>query len=140
MSRWRLSVGRSPDQTYIDMQAITRLSHFLHGSTAVPSLSAVDRQVLERFLAHLSTDPRSQHSRSRDIGSLNAFLDAIRRHGWDQTLPTSATFYPDDYPRPDKRLPRGLAEHIMAQVEGAANLELWHNPEGRLLSVILRGQ
>ena len=136
-ARWRLSVGRGPNQTYIDVQAITRLSRFLHGSTAVPSLSAVDRQVLERYLAHLSTDPRSPHSRSRDIGSLNAFLDAIRRHGWDQTLPTSAMFYPDDYPRPDKRLPRGLAEHIMAQVEGAENLELWHNPEGRLLSVIL---
>ena len=65
-ARWRLSVGRGPNQTYIDVQAITRLSRFLHGSTAVPSLSAVDRQVLERYLAHLSTGPRSQHSRSRD--------------------------------------------------------------------------
>jgi integrase len=52
-------------------------------------------------------------------------------------LPTNAAFYPDDFPKPDKRLPRGLAEHIMAQVEQPANLDRWNHPESRLLTVIL---
>ncbi len=53
------------------------------------------------------------------------------------TLPVNATFYPDDLPRPPKRLPRGLAEHVMAQVEQPANLDRWRNPEERLLTLIL---
>jgi integrase len=64
-------------------------------------------------------------------------LDAIRRHEWDTSLPKNAAFYPDDFPKPDKRLPRGLAEHIMAQVEQPANLDRWNHPESRLLTVIL---
>ncbi|WP_239657244.1 hypothetical protein [Mycobacterium riyadhense] len=70
-------------------------------------MDGITRPLLERYLADLATDPRAQHSRSRDIGSLSAFLDAIRRHEWDPALPTAAVFYPDDFPKPDKRLPRG---------------------------------
>jgi integrase len=137
-ARWRLSIGRSPIQTYIDVQAVTRLASFLESPPVnVTSLTCLDRAMLERYLADLATDTRALHTRSRDISSLGAFLDAIRRHEWDRTLPASATFYPDDFPKPEKRLPRGLAEHIMAQVEQPANLDRWHNPEARLLTVIL---
>jgi integrase len=137
-ARWRLSIGRSPIQTYIDVQAVTRLASFLESPpVSVTSLTCLDRAMLERYLADLATDTRALHTRSRDISSLGAFLDAIRRHEWDRTLPASATFYPDDFPKPEKRLPRGLAEHIMAQVEQPANLDRWHNPEARLLTVIL---
>jgi hypothetical protein len=55
--------------------------------------------------------------RGGHIGLLNAFFTAVRGFGWDETLPASATFFPEDYPRPPSRLPRYLAEHIMAQVE-----------------------
>jgi integrase len=137
-ARWRLSIGRSPNQTFIDVQAITRLARFLETPPVdVTSLAGLDRVTLERYLADLATDPRALHSRSRDISSLGAFLDAIRRHEWDHSLPASAAFYSDDFPRPNKRLPRGLAEHIMGQVEQPANLDRWHNPESRLLTVIL---
>jgi integrase len=137
-ARWRLSIGRSPNQTFIDVQAITRLARFLETPPVdVTSLAGLDRVTLERYLADLATDPRALHSRSRDISSLGAFFDAIRRHEWDHGLPASAAFYPDDFPKPNKRLPRGLAEHIMGQVEQPANLDRWHNPESRLLTVIL---
>ena len=135
-ARWRLSIGRSPIQTYIDVQAMTRLARFLE-TADVTSLAGLDRATLERYLADLSTDPRALHTRSRDISSLGAFLDAIRRHEWDHSLPTNAAFYPDDFPKREKRLPRGLAEHIMAQVEQPENLDKWHNPEARLLTVVL---
>ena len=137
-ARWRLSIGRSPNQTYIDVQAVTRLARYLESPPVnITSLGGIDRATLERYLADLSTDPRALHSRSRDISSLGAFLDAIRRNEWDHDLPASAAFYPDDFPKPEKRLPRGLAEHIMAQVEQPANLDRWNNPESRLLTIIL---
>ena len=136
--RWRLSVGRSPNQVYVDTQAVSRLARFLESPAVnVTGLAGVDRATLERYLAVLSTDPRAQRSRSRDISSLGAFLDAVRRHDWDRDLPASAAFYPDDFPKPDKRLPRGLAENIMAQVKQPANLDRWNNPESRLVTVIL---
>jgi integrase len=137
-ARWRLSIGRSPIQTYVDIQAVTRLAWFLASPPVnVTSLAGLDRAMLERYLADLATDTRASRSRSRDISSLGAFLDAIRRHEWDPGLPASAAFYPDDFPKPEKRLPRGLAEHVMAQVEQPANLDRWHNPESRLLTVVL---
>ncbi len=137
-ARWRLSIGRSPIQTYVDVQAVTRLARFLEASPVnITNLAGVDRVTLERYLADLAADTRALGSRSRDISSLGAFLDAIRRHGWDRDLPASAAFYPDDFPKREKRLPRGLAEHVMAQVEQPANLDRWHNPESRLLTVIL---
>ncbi len=137
-ARWRLSIGRSPIQAYIDVQAVTRLAQFLASPQVdVTGLAGLDRALLERYLADLATDPRAVRSRSRDISSISAFLDAVRRHEWDTRLPAGAAFYPDDFPKPEKRLPRGLAEHIMAQVEQPSNLDRWHNPDSRLLTVIL---
>ncbi len=137
-ARWRLSIGRSPIQTYIDVQAVTRLARFLESPPVnITSLVRLDRLTLERHLADLATDTRALGSRNRDISSLGAFLDAIRRHEWDRSLPASAAFYPDDFPKREKRLPRGLAEHVMAQVERPANLDRWNNPESRLLTIIL---
>ncbi|MER5219355.1 tyrosine-type recombinase/integrase [Streptomyces flaveus] len=136
--RWRLSIGRSVNQAVIDILALNCFSGFLADPrVAADKLARVDRTMLERYLADLALDPRSTHSRGRDIGSLNAFFNAVRRHGWDPSLPANATFYPDDFPRPDKRLPRALAEHVMAQVEKPANLDRWHNPDGRVLTLIL---
>ena len=61
-------------------------------------LAGLDRQLLERYLADLATDPRAPHSRSRDISSLNAFLDAIRRHHWDHTSPPAPRSTPTTSP------------------------------------------
>lgn len=97
----------------------------------------LDRELLERYLADLAQDPRAVRSRCRDIGSLNAFLHAVRWHGWETSPPANATFYPYDYPQPAKRLPRGLAEHVMAQLEQPSNLDRWHNADGRVLTMLL---
>ena len=137
-ARWRLSIGRSPSQASIDTRAITRFAQYLASPQAgITGLAGIDRAALERYLADLATDTRAQHSRSRDISSLGAFLDAIRRHEWDTSLPAGAAFYPDDFPKPQKRLPRALAEHVMTQVEQPGNLDRWHHPEGRLVTLIL---
>ena len=64
-ARWRLSIGRSPIQTYIDVQAVTRLARFLESAPVnVTGLADVDRTTLERYLADLSTDTRAPRSRA----------------------------------------------------------------------------
>lgn len=139
-ARWRLSTGTGVGQTGLDAMALARLGVFLNDRTiAVTALTGIDRPLLERYLAHLALDPRSVRSRNRDIGSLNAFFQAIRRHGWDPTLPASAAFYPEDLGKLPARLPRALAEHVMAQLEQSANLDRWTTPDARLLTVILMG-
>jgi integrase len=136
--RWRLSSGRSVTTIYRGLWAVTRLARFLASpSVGVIALSQVTREVLERYLAHLAADPRAVRSRAHDVGMVNAFLQAIRQHGWDDTLPATAAFYPEDYPAFDYRLPRALAEHVMAQVEQPKNLDRWPSLEGRLLTLML---
>ena len=67
-ARWRLSIGRSPNQTYIDVQAVTRLAGFLASPpVTITNLAGINRAVLERYHADLSTDSRALRSRSSDI-------------------------------------------------------------------------
>lgn len=65
------------------------------------------------------------------------FFQAIRQHGWDDSLPTSAAFFTGDFPRRRQRITRYLAEYVMAQVEQPANLDRWRYPEGRLVTLIM---
>jgi len=137
-TRWRLATGLGPQQAGNGVLAITRLSAFLGSTEAnVARLADIDRALLERHLADLHHHLAGRTSHARHIGQLNAFFDAIRRHGWDDTLPTTAVFHAEDYPKQTARLPRALSEHVMAQVENPANLDRWDNPAYRLITVIL---
>jgi integrase len=136
--RWRLSRGLSVTTVSHDLGAVSRFARFLASpSVGVAALSQLTREVLERYLAHLATDPRAARSRAKDVGAVNTFLRAIRQHGWDDTLPATAAFYPEDFPAFDYRLPRALAEHVMAQVEQPTNLDRWPSPDGRLVTLLL---
>jgi integrase len=119
--------------------AITRFGQFLtHPQVGVDRLVDIDRGLLERYLADLHQALAGKTAHKQHIGSLNAFFQAIRRHGWDNSLPPSAMFFLDDYPkRTHGRLPRALAEQVMAQVENPANLDRWDDPARRLITVIL---
>src|ERR1039457_1579459 len=55
----------------------------------------------------------------------------------DGTLPASTQFFAEDYPKDGERLPRALAEHVMAQLEHPGNLSRWDDPARRLITVIL---
>jgi len=73
----------------------------------------------------------------RDGGGLSGFLKTIRRHSWDGTLPATTAIYPEDFPARGALLPRGLAAHVMAQVEQPASLGRQDNPAYRLVTLIL---
>ncbi len=137
--RWRLSAGTSGSYAALIVRALIRLAHFLATATEVAGLAELSREVLERYLAWLAADGLSTRSHTKDLGVVRVFLDAIRQHGWDQTLPASAVIYPEDFPEPPRRLPRFLAEHVMAQVEHPDSLDRWPEAAGRLLTVILIG-
>jgi site-specific recombinase XerD len=120
------------------VRVIQRFSAFLASpGVAAGSLPRVDRPLLERYLADLHHELRGRKAHTRHISALNVFLRAIRQHGWDPTLPGGAVFYPEDYPRQAERLPRALAEQVMAQLEQPGNLGRCDNPAYRLITLIL---
>jgi integrase len=136
--RWRLSCGISGNQAHWDLAALTWFAAFL--ASAAPgatSLAQVDRALLERYLAALHADLAGSERHSRYITQLGLFFQALRQHQWDTSLPASAVFFPEDRPKQSRRLPRALSEHVMAQLETPANLDLWPDPAHRLATVIL---
>jgi integrase len=136
--RLRLAAGLNVETVVGNVQALTRFSQFL--TTTAPhivGLPAIDRPLLERYLAWLATTAGGPSTKSRHIGGVHLFLQAIRQHGWDDTLPTTATFFASDHPPRPPRLTRRLAEHVMAQIEHPANLDRWPTRDARLITLIL---
>lgn len=137
-TRWRLTCGLSLATVGAGLAAVTRFAAFLaRPELGVTGLAKVNRAMLERYLAELHGLGGSTHHHQRIIGQLGIFLTDIRRHHWDTTLPTDAVLFTEDVPRETKRLPRALAEHVMAQVEDPANLDRWQDPAYRLITLIL---
>jgi integrase len=135
--RLRLISGLNVETVVGNLQALTRFSQFLATATAIGALADIDRALLERFLAWLAAQPGGPVTKSRHIGGVQLFFDAIRRHRWDNQLPTTAVFFTEDYPKRPPRMTRHLAEHVMNQIEQPANLDRWPSPEGRLVTIIL---
>jgi hypothetical protein len=137
-ARWRLATGQVAEAAGLGTQAITRFGEFLASPTAsVDSLDQLDRAVLERYLAHLHAKFSGRSVHRHMIGQLNLFFTAIRQHGWDTTLPTTAMFFTEDLPQDRQWLPRALSDHVMTQLERPDNLDQWNVPEYRLVPLIL---
>jgi integrase len=137
-ARLRLCSGLSAGTVARDILALTRFSEFLAAAApAVDALAGVDRPLLERYLGWLATQPYGPTVAEDAISGLQVFFQAIRQHGWDDTLPTTATFFTGDSPPRPPRVTRHLAEHVMAQVELPASLDRWPTPDGRLVTMIL---
>ena len=136
-TRWRISAGTSMSACYQGIRAVTRFSAFA-ARAGVQGPHQADRDLLERYLASLHRELAGNARELRgSVGELSTFLLAIRRHGWEPSLPATAMIFPEDYPKPARPLPRALAAHVMAQVEDPANLDRWASPAYRLITVIL---
>ena len=136
--RWRLGTGICAGQAHKCVSALTRFGRFLATPAGgVDAVGQIERGVLERYLAELQSCGHGAKSHGELIGLVNAFFQAIRQHGWDASLPANAMFFAEDYPKRPQRLPRALAEHVMAQVERTDNLDRWPEPAGRLVTLIL---
>ena len=136
-TRWRISQGLSANHVGSGVNALARFAGFLaRPEIDVQRLDQINRSVLERYLAELSALGATEHH-GRLVGLLAAFLKDIRRHRWDTSLPTDAIIFGEDFPQQPKRLPRALAEHVMAQLENPDNLARWRDPAYRLITLIL---
>ena len=135
--RLRLCSGLSAATAVASVQALTHFSEFLAAAAPGADLALIDRPLLERYLAWLAARPAGPATRGRWISGLHQFFQAIRRYGWDETLPATAGLFAGDCPPRPPRLTRHLAEYIMAQVEEPANLSRWPDPATRLVTLIL---
>jgi site-specific recombinase XerD len=135
-TRLRLASGLSIGAARAGVDALNCFSAFLT-QTGVDALADVDRPMLERFLAHVSSQPGGHGMKKTRIGGLNLFFQHIRQNGWDDTLPGTAAFYVGDVPPMPAQIDRRLAEYVMAQIEAPANLARWPDPAGRLVTLVL---
>src|SRR2546430_5746869 len=137
-ARRQLTTGLSVATTHNGVRAVTWFAGWLsRPQVAVDRLAEVDRAVLERFLADLRTELGGRRRHADFVAGVGGFLRAIRQNGWDDTLAAGAQMFPDDYPKPSPRLPRGLPASVLAQVESPANLDRWTDPANRLITLIL---
>jgi len=135
--RWRLSTGLGLEAGGgRPVVVLTRFAGFL-AVIGVERIEQVDRSVLERYLADLRSDSLHAQRRGTHIGLLNRFFATVRQHRWETNLPADATFFAEDYPQREERLPRSLAEHVMAQLEDPDNLARFADPAHRLITIIL---
>ena len=135
-TRLRLTSGLSIGAARGGVDALTCFSTFLT-LAGVDTLADVDRPLLERYLAHVTSQPGGHGMKKTRIGGLNLFFQNIRQNGWDDTLPGTAAFYPGDIPPVPEQVDRRLAEYVMTQIEAPANLDRWPSPAGRLVTLIL---
>ena len=133
-ARWQLAGGLSSGEVTSGTRAVTRLATFL-AAAGITGPDMVSREALERFLASLTV--LTVTHRHGVISQVSTFLQAVRQHGWEEALPAGAMIFREDYPKKPARLPRALAEHVMAQVEDPASLARCPDPAVRLVTVIL---
>jgi len=134
--RWRLSAGLGLEAARRGLRALTRFTRFCDRA-GVTGLAGIDRPMLERYLADLHAELGGSQRENDHIGQLSSLFQAIRAHRWNDSLPATAMFFAEDHPQRPQRLPRALAEQVMAQVEHPDNLDRWDNPAYRLVTLIL---
>jgi site-specific recombinase XerD len=136
--RWRLSSGIGAGSATKAAITITHFSAFLASpAVKVDRLAQVDRAVLERYLADLHVELAGRKVHRERVGQVHLFLQAIRRHAWDDSLPANAMLHSEDFPKQGQMLPRALAEHVLTQLEDPRNLDQWNDPARRLITLIL---
>jgi integrase len=135
--RHRLAVGLKPGSPARGARVLAHFGSWLAGQDENASIETVTRPLLERYLAALHAELGGRKLQREHIENLNGFLTAVRQHEWDPALPAGAMIFPEDYPKRGERLPRALAEHVMAQIEDPASLGRWTDPGRRLITLIL---
>lgn len=137
--RWRLSTGLSITQAGKDVLGLRRFAAFLADThTACPTPAALDRELIERYLAWLALTRPIAKGRSGEIGSLAGLLRATQQHRWLDDVPATAVVFAEDYPRQPEAPSRALSGYVMSQLESEANLARFAETRFRLLTELLQ--
>lgn len=87
-ARLRLSTGLTVSTVQNDLLGLTRFSTFLaECAPETHALSNIDRALLERYLAWLTTESIGPGAKEDAVTAPGAFFQAIRQHTWDMSLP-----------------------------------------------------
>ena len=122
-ARLRLGSGKAFGTVQVDSRAMVWFSRYLTTCAgADATVSAVTRELLERYLVFITGSHLQPHTSSTYITCLRGFLDTCRRHDWLAGLAPTAVLYNDDLPTRPPPLPRFIAEFVMTQLENPANL------------------
>ena len=138
--RSRLSAGLSWASLSRDRIAIVDLSSFLHRvHPGAATAGVLDREMLERWLAHLVTVYPHVRTRDATMGAVRKFLVQAQQHEWMPGLPTRAVIHGSDRPRRPEQLARYLSEHVMSQLEDEANLSRFADARFAMMTRIIMG-
>jgi integrase len=99
---------------------------------------AIDRQLLEGYLAHVRSLPYSDYEREHRLVSLDTML-SLARALEIESFATSACYLRGELAqRTTKRLPRFYDEHVAAQFDDPANLARLTDPAARIGFLVMR--
>jgi site-specific recombinase XerD len=121
-ARWRLATGCAFTTIAAGALALSRFSRFLTEVSSDADESAIDRPLLESYLAWLAGSGLASNTRLQSVVFLRSFLEENRRFLWLADVPSRAAIYHDDMPRPGRPTPRFVTETVMAQIESESNL------------------
>ncbi len=137
--RWRLSTGTSEGAVASNLFAVTRFCKFLQEACQpMPGPWALDRQLIERYLAWLAVNCPDPNSRRKDLGGFAAFLRTLQQHRWAPDLSPGAMIFNEDYPDMPAPKARALTEFVASQLERESNLARFEDPRLRLLTELLQ--
>ncbi len=138
-ARWRLGAAtKSPAGVQRTTGALRRFCRWAAATGVLPEPGALTRRLLEDFLADLRCAPGIGEARRRSvIVDLKVFLDDVRMHHWEPSLPVTAVFHRGELPKAPAALPRYIEEFVMGQLETDAALERLPDQTTRTLVRVL---
>lgn len=137
--RWRLSTGSSAGVVASNLYALTRFCRFLEETgRGVPTPAALDRPIIEEYLAWVAVRCPDPNTRRKDLGGLASFLRTLQQHRWAPNLSPEAILFKEDYPPMPAPKARALSEFVASQLELESNLSRFEEPRFRVLTEILQ--
>lgn len=138
--RLRLTAGLAITTVQRYRNSIAALAAFVEQQTpGSRSAAALDRDLLERWLATAGEDRRRTRTYAGHLSAVRGFLDTVHRLGWAPLLPASAAVHPQDFPQRIALSARFLSEYVMAQLDSDTALDRIGNPQHQLAVRVIIG-
>jgi integrase len=129
--------GVGPTSAY---RTLVHTSHFERwaGERLDAGPEAVDRKLLEDYLAHVRGLPYSAAEREHRLVSLDAMLSLARALEIESFSPSACYLRGELAQRTGRRLPRFYDEHVAAQFDDPANRASLTDPVARIAFLVMR--
>ena len=121
-------------------RTLTHMAHFERwaGERLDRGPEAIDRALLEDYLAHVRRLPYSEDEREIRLVSLDTMLSLARALEIESFAPSACYLRGELAQRKTKRLPRFYDEHVAAQFDDPANQARLADPAARIAFFVMR--